>query len=611
MPDFMSEALKYAKRGLAVIPLQGKIPLTQHGSHDASADLEQVRSWWTQWPNANIGIATGKINQLYVIDADEDAQKGKYGLTSIKQWERRNGQLPQTCTVRTGRGGRHYYYFDKEEHPNANDIINDVDIRGEGGYIVAPPSVHPDTGTAYEWEGPSILERGMAPANDVVRHFLGKRKEKSPDEVFQITDKIPDGRRTTSLISALGKCLDMGLNQEETRAMIKMINAGRCEHPLTDRELEREVFPAFTRGWVAKHSFLKDIEDTRILPEPVDLADIWQNPPDLAPVLIDGVLRQGHKMIISAPSKAGKSFALMELGFAIAEGFNWFGSRCRQGKVLYINMEIDDPSCYSRFRAIYDGMGKGRNDNHIENITVWGLRGFSMPLSKLAPMIIERAKHDYIAIIIDPLYKVMDGDENSNSDVSQMVSQFDRIARETGAAVIYAHHFAKGIGGDRAAIDRGAGAGTFARDPDAILTMTQLDTEDSSDPGASAWRMEYVLREFPNKDPVSFWWRYPLHVINEALDEVEIETSQTKAERTREKLRREKLKQQIHDTHEAVKVVQDENGNFGISAFMQEYCKYEDITRMTAVKRLEQAGYVDEKPEQNGKAAVWHRPANR
>lgn len=610
MPDTMSAALEYAARGLSIIPLNGKIPLTEHGSHDASRDAAQIRSWWERWPNANIGIATGKINRLYVIDADQDERKGKYGLQSIKQWERRNGDLPDTCMVNTGRGGKHWYYFDNAEHPNANDIINDVDVRGEGGYVVAPPSVHPETGAMYEWANHSILDGGAAPANDIVRRFLGTKKEKSPEEVFQISDKIPDGKRTQSMLSLLGKLVDIGFTQEEARKTIREINQSRCENPLTDKELEREVFPAFTRGWVAKHSFVSETEDTRILPEPINMADIWTDLPPVAPTLIEGVLRQGHKMIISAPSKAGKSFALMELAFAIAEGFNWFGSRCRQGKVLYINMEIDDPSCYSRFKAIYKGFGKD-NDNHVGNLTVWGLRGFSMPLSKLAPMIIEEAKRDYIAVIIDPLYKVMDGDENSNSDVSKMVSQFDRIARETGAAVIYAHHFAKGVGGDRAAIDRGAGAGTFARDPDAILTMTQLDITDPAEPSASAWRMEYVLREFPNKEPVSFWWRHPLHEINEALDEVEIETSATKSAKAKEKARKEKLKEQIKETHDAVKRVMNKDGKFTLAQFMDMYSAYEDVTMPTARKRLTQAGYVSEAPEKGGVPAYWKRPEKR
>ena len=380
--------------------------------------------------------------------------------------------------------------------------------------------------------------------------------------------------------------------------------------PVSEFDIIGQARQALERPVITDPSLTSTPASRANLPEPVNLGLIWSSLPEVAPVLIDGVLRQGHKMIISAPSKAGKSFALMELAIAIAEGMNWLGSRCTQGRVLYINMEIDDASCYHRFQTIYNEGLKMNIGNNVDNITVWGLRGYSMPLSRLAPIIIEQAKKMYKAIIIDPLYKVMDGDENSNSDVGYMVSQFDRIARETGASVIYAHHFAKGVGGDRAAIDRGAGAGTFARDPDAILTMTPLDIADPGDPSISAWRMEYVLREFPNKEPVSFWWKYPLHQIEETLNDVQVETSETKKERVRNKIQAEKRKQQIEDTITAVEKIQNENGEFLISDFMREYAQYEDITRMTAVKRLEQAGYVDKKPERKGFPAYWYRPAN-
>lgn len=347
------------------------------------------------------------------------------------------------------------------------------------------------------------------------------------------------------------------------------------------------------------------------LPEPLTLADVWGDKmPEVAPELIEGVLRQGHKMIISAPSKAGKSFALMELAIAIAEGMCWIGAKCVQGRVLYINMEIDDASCYQRFDTIYRKGLKMDIGNHPDNITIWGLRGYSMPISKLAPIIIEQAQHNFKAIIIDPLYKVMDGDENSNSDVGFMVSQFDKIARETGSAVIYAHHFAKGTGGDRAAIDRGAGAGTFARDPDAILTMTQLDITDPIDASRTAWRMEYILREFPNKKPVSFWWEYPMHNVNEDLDDVQVETSVTRAEKVKSKAQATKRKQQIADTLEVANRIKNDKGEFMLSDFIKEYVKYEDVSRITATKRLEQAGFVDRKPERNGMPSYWYRPVN-
>lgn len=357
-------------------------------------------------------------------------------------------------------------------------------------------------------------------------------------------------------------------------------------------------------SWAAWYEWQESLKDK--LPKVENLAEILSKPIELAPELIEGVLRQGHKMIISGPSKAGKSFALLELAFAIAEGRSWLGSMCTQGKVLYINMEIDAASFANRFFKLYDSNGPA-GERHTNNIDIWNMRGYSMPLSKLLDPLFRRArdKH-YSAIIIDPLYKVLDGDENSNSDVSKMVSQFDRITEETGAAVIYAHHFAKGVGGDRSAIDRGAGAGTFARDPDAILTMVQLDIENADDPQATAWRMEYVLREFPNKEPVSFWWKYPIHDVRDELDDVSVVTSETRKEKNRRKAKEEEKKEQIINTKKAAKEVAGPDGSFTLSQWMDAYNVYEVITDKPARDRLRQAGYIDE-PQGKGLPAKWRK----
>ena len=132
------------------------------------------------------------------------------------------------------------------------------------------------------------------------------------------------------------------------------------------------------------------------------LSGIWEDMPELAPSLIDGILRQGHKMLIAGPSKAGKSYALIELCCAIAEGKSWLGWDCAQGKVLYVNLELDRASCFHRFRDVYAALGW--QANHIENIDVWNLRGQAVPMDKLAPKLIRRAaKKKYIAIVIDPM----------------------------------------------------------------------------------------------------------------------------------------------------------------------------------------------------------------
>ena len=316
------------------------------------------------------------------------------------------------------------------------------------------------------------------------------------------------------------------------------------------------------------------------LPNPEGLEDVWGSLPELAQPLIDGILRQGHKMLIAGPSKAGKSYGLIELTCALAEGKEWFGWKCAQGRVLYVNLELDRASCLHRFKDIYNAMG-WRPDN-IRNIDIWNLRGKSVPMDKLAPKLIRRAaKKNYIAIIIDPIYKIITGDENSADQMAQFCNQFDLVCTELGCAVIYCHHHSKGGQGQKRSMDRASGSGVFARDPDALIDMIELEvTEDvqkaeldkeivalcirymdrnamywrddvSQDDmcvartmldlckrrltgkvyedlladidaaekvvkSRTAWRVEGTLREFPKFAPINMWFDYPRHRIDES-----------------------------------------------------------------------------------------------
>ena len=312
------------------------------------------------------------------------------------------------------------------------------------------------------------------------------------------------------------------------------------------------------------------------LPDSDNLEDVWDDLPDLAPSLIGGVLRQGHKMLLAGPSKAGKSYALIELVIAIAEGKSWLGFDCAKGKVLYVNLELDRASCLHRFRDVYDRLGW--KPAGLRNIDIWNLRGKSIPMDKLAPKLIRRAlKKDYIAVVIDPIYKIITGDENSADQMAAFCNQFDKVCTELGCAVIYCHHHSKGNQGGKRSMDRASGSGVFARDPDALLDLIELEVSDdlrkqiennevckacgaaleaagqsdevSQDTlcsqrealdackrllsGAAynnlldtvadvrrevqartAWRIEGTLREFPKFPPVNLWFEFPIHRID-------------------------------------------------------------------------------------------------
>lgn len=210
------------------------------------------------------------------------------------------------------------------------------------------------------------------------------------------------------------------------------------------------------------------------LPDEENLADVLFNLPDYAEELIEGILRQGHKMLLVGPSKSGKSFSLIELCIAIAEGTKWMGRQCKQGDVLYVNFELDRASCLHRFKDVYQTLRL--TPNNANRIFIWNLRGKTPALDQLVPKLIRRAeKKKYIAVVVDPIYKVITGDENSASEMAKFCNQFDKIADALGASVIYAHHHSKGAQGGKKSMDRASGSGVFARDPDALLDMIELD----------------------------------------------------------------------------------------------------------------------------------------
>lgn len=277
---------------------------------------------------------------------------------------------------------------------------------------------------------------------------------------------------------------------------------------------------------------------------PIESID-FDHLPELPEPLIDNVLRRGQKMIISGASKTSKSFALIQLALAIASGGDWMGFHCKRGHVCYVNLEIESTSFLYRVNDIMRAKGISK-ESVAGNLDIWQMRGHGQTLDKLEKSLIKRLKHNFTVFIIDPIYKVITGDENSASEMSNFVGIFDRICRETGAAAVYAHHFTKGASGGKASIDRASGSGVFARDPDAILTLTELNytqqqhKEDAAEAKKTALmfgkseedankaykacmvrtplRLIGTLREFAPFEPVSMWFEYPIHRIDHALD---------------------------------------------------------------------------------------------
>lgn len=280
-------------------------------------------------------------------------------------------------------------------------------------------------------------------------------------------------------------------------------------------------------SWEEWKDYIDELNDS--LPDFQSMDDVWDDLPPLAPELIRGILRQGHKMLLAGASKAGKSYMLLELAIAIAEGKQWLGWDVAQGKVLYVNLELDAISCMHRIKDLYQALEWAPLNR--KNLEVWHLRGKALPLDVLAPKLVRRAqKGGFTAIILDPLYKVLTGDENSAHEMAKFCNNFDKICLELGVATIYCHHHSKGGQGHKSSKDRSSGSGVFARDPDALLDLIELNMDEDRRkaavpliqevgykicPTMSAWRIEGTLREFPPLAGTDIFFSHPVHFKDE------------------------------------------------------------------------------------------------
>lgn len=223
----LTAALEYAQRGWPVMPLKGKKPVTENGSHDATTDPEIITRWWTESPRANIGLATGI--RFWVLDIDTKSG----GDDSLEQLELQHGKLPDTLIQITGTKGKHYLF----QLPgnfivrNSQGVIADgIDTRGAGGYIVAYPSIHPDTKRRYEWDGLTEWhQQPIATAPDWLIAILSERQRHSAPSV--IPSKIPKGRQHATLVSVAGSMRKRGLEFAEIFAALMVMNRDRCTEP--------------------------------------------------------------------------------------------------------------------------------------------------------------------------------------------------------------------------------------------------------------------------------------------------------------------------------------------------------------------------------------------
>jgi hypothetical protein len=253
--DTISQALAYAARGWPVFPCgwQGerrKQPLTQRGFLDASRDPSVIETWWCRWPEANIGLPTGAVSNFDALDIDP--RHG--GDESLAALEAEHGALPFTIRAFTGGGGNHVLFRHRSGITNARGgLPAGIDVRGDGGYILAAPSVHP-SGRVYAWDAdahPDETELAGWPEWLFALILTAPFRRRAPElpESWRrlVADGVSEGRRNEAIARLAGHLLRKYIDPYVALDLCRAWNICRCCPPLPDHEVTRTVESIATR----------------------------------------------------------------------------------------------------------------------------------------------------------------------------------------------------------------------------------------------------------------------------------------------------------------------------------------------------------------------------
>lgn len=239
--ELKEAAIEYAKAGFAVFPCErdSKEPATIRGFKDATKNPATVERVWSDYPNNNIGIATGAVSGgIFVVDVDN--HNGVDGAQYLIEWQVEHGEFPETACVSTGSGGTHYFFRAPAgvSVRNAAHVIDGVDVRGDGGYIVAPPSRHPN-GNLYEWDL-HYEDYPIAEANESVMMLV--RNNGAQDYVkFHLPDEIGSGKRNDTLFKYASSLQSRGMGDEQIFISVSDANRARCKPPMSEEEVRKIV----------------------------------------------------------------------------------------------------------------------------------------------------------------------------------------------------------------------------------------------------------------------------------------------------------------------------------------------------------------------------------
>ena len=459
----LQQILRYADWGWCVVPLHtpreggcscrmkdcpgiGKHPRIPNWPKEATTDLTIITRWWRQWPQANVGLATG--NHLYVLDVD-----GEQGRQTLAQLEAQHGALPETPRSLTGGGGEHYLFTLPEGVRLKNTVrfAPGLDTRGTGGQIVAAPSLHA-SGKRYTWDAgahPADVEVAEMPAWLIMKIQqtppAGQlRKASTVPAMRDHAMMIPTGQRDSTLFTEACFLRGRGYGEAEIQAALDAINTTRCVPPLPPEQVHAKVkqamrYPSgpFARGTGEAPGAPPLVPVKRITATALLALEL----PPLVYVVED-ILPAGATLL-TGKSKDGKSLMAYNLAVAVAAGGKALGRYAvQQGAVWYLALEDGERRAQARLKAQMDLYSIPSTALANLEMTLWEAPRLGQGLEDEMLSQLTRCP-DTRLIIIDILEKVRPLRTRHGSvyeDDYQATQSLTRLAQEQNVAVLIIHH---------------------------------------------------------------------------------------------------------------------------------------------------------------------------
>lgn len=415
----------------------GKHPRTIKGCLDASGDEQQVREWWSKWPDANIGVATG--GELVVLDVDTRKGGSTVGM-----------DLPDTRRVVTGSGGEHWYMRgDGQKTPNSVELVGPgLDVRGEGGYVLAPPSLH-ETGRRYEWDSGAAETTESAP-----KWFLTSARQKRQAAAAEgpaAADAFVSGGRNDALTALAGSMRRRGFGAPAITAALIQENAARCRPPLDEPEVRR-----IAEGVARRYQPSAPVKGWAVL----GWGELATSLPDVPWLCKELSIAPGAPTLVAGYGFSGKTVSLQSLALSVAAGLPaWGRFDVGQGAVLHVDYEQGRHLTQTRYQRLALDMG------------IWGdelagkLELLTLPPTYLdAPGELERLTQlceGKRLCILDSLKAAFPSADENSSDVRAHLDGLTRVSEATGCTFLVIHHArkpSKDHAGPAAMSIRGSGA---------------------------------------------------------------------------------------------------------------------------------------------------------